>query len=133
MKPICTRTLGNAEIKVYVDLTNINDSMLLPSGTMIATFEDDEAEIYLSYEVQGEIDLWYKGERYRNPLEFPDELKELLNKGGYDDNADLQIDENNWFEGMFWDTKGCSGSCLNSDCIDIGGMTPEQIADDIIW
>jgi len=130
MEPIYTRKVGNAVIKVYEDLTDINTSLLLPSGLMIATYEDDTTETYLSYEVQGEIDIQFKGDWYEDPTEYPDELVEML-KNGAAGNEDIVVIENNWFEGMFWSDKGWCGTCFCSDVVDIEGMSPEQMADDI--
>ena len=130
MEPIYTRKVGNAEIKVYEDLTNIPTSLLMPSSLMIATYEDDSTETYLSYEVQGEIDIRFKDEWYEDPTEYPDELVELLKNGAAGD-EDIYISANNWFEGMFWDTKGWGGTCTFSEVVDIEGMSPEQIADDM--
>ena len=68
----------------YEDMTNIKDSMELDSGTIIATLKTPEH--FASLEVKGKVKVFWdpqgkdpsRGECYRYPSEFCDELKELI-------------------------------------------------------
>ena len=133
MEPIYTKRIGNAEIKVYEDLTNVSDSLLLDSDTLIATYEDKAEELYVSYVVRGEVNLIYKGENYRHPVDFPDELVKIIRNGTVYENQDIvYVDLGNWFNGEQWsDDFQTIRDLIFDDVVDIENMSPEQIAEDI--
>ena len=132
-EPIYTRTVGNAVIKVYEDLTDINDSLLLESDTtLIATYEDRTKELYVAYTVRGEVKIGYKGNTYRYPQDFPDELTEMIRNGTLYDSEDVYIDFNNWFCGEQWSAPFDEiRDFIFDDVVDIENMSPKEIADDI--
>lgn len=84
----------------HVDMTNIVDSLQLPSGITIATLEIGDGSV-ATVEVHGEVSIDLDGVTYRNPTDFPEELKQIIAEGRlsemeYDDR--LYVDANNWFE-----------------------------------
>ena len=126
MKPIYVQMNGTAVVEVYEDLTDINDSLLLESGTVIARYDNKETDTHITYEVCGEVKISYKDDWYRYPQDFPEELTEMIRNGTLYDSEDVYVDCNNWFE-IFY-----VGNEEWTSIIDIENMTPEQIAEDII-
>lgn len=63
------------------NLSKYVDSMLFPSETVIASISvtsDDGHKVVMDLMVRGDVDIEYKGDTYRDPVEFPDELKNLI-------------------------------------------------------
>lgn len=103
------------EFKCVEDLTPYVDSMLFDSNTVIATmkYEDDDWELFIDLGVRGDVRVEYKGETYRYPSDFPDELIERIKTNpnwwditspsgeGEDDGSNVYIQDNNWFEYIF--------------------------------
>jgi len=97
------------------DLQPYVDSMLFDSGEQIAymSYESGEWLINVSLEVCGEVRVEYKGESYRYPSEFPDELREKIKndmwwelyapsgEGNDETEQLLYVDNNNWFEYIY--------------------------------
>lgn len=108
----------------YVDLTNIADSMLLSSNTIIASYENPSTEVYLELRVQGIVDVYYKDEEYRDPADFPQELKDAIQKMPLFEIPDLYVSNNNWFELFVYDKEG---EFVSSDVVDVENQTPDQI------
>ncbi len=123
----------------YEDLTNIPDSMLLDSETVIA--KCDCEGYHMTLEVHGEVRVTVEkdgGEEvYRCASEFPDWLIEAIKKdpnvwdtyaptGEGNDNAEgnLYVSDNNWFEMFLFDE---NWGYVTSDVVDAENMSPEQI------
>ena len=108
--------------------------MQLDSEQTICSLEDGDYEV--TVEVRGEVNVTYKGENYRRPSEFPDELKERIANNpnvwditapsgeGVDDGSNLYVGSNNWFELFIWDK---DHNCLSYDCVDVEGYTYYQL------
>lgn len=108
----------------YVDLTNIADSMLISSNTIIASYENPSTEVYLELRVQGIVDVYYKDKEYRDPADFPQELKDAIQKMSLFEIPDLYVSNNNWFELFVYDKEG---EFVSSDVVDVENQTPDQI------
>ena len=119
----------------YEDLYQIKDSVQLESGTVIATLET--LKCFVSLEVRGDVKIFWDpeglnvgagvyGECYCHPLEFCDELKELIetNNRWWEDPR-VYISENNWFELFIGKDK--SDPIPVSEVVDVEGYTSEDI------
>lgn len=116
------RLAAALQFYLHEDLTNMTDSMEFDSGTEIATlsFGDSEASIM----VCGEVRVTYKDEVYRQPSEFPEELKEIIRAGHVFDHEDVYVGNNNWFaiqfrDGTEWDP--------NDNIVDVEGLSKQEI------
>ena len=127
--------MAKVKFESYVDMTKIKDSMQLDSGTTICRYKTTHA-LSAVIEVRGEVNVTYKGENYRRPSEFPDELKERIEKNpGFwdvcapsgepdgDDGSDIYVGNNNWFEIFVFEGDYCKAY----DVIDVEGYTEEQL------
>lgn len=124
--------------KVFVDLTNINDSMQLDSGTVIATAEASGriAEAVVCGDVDiywfPDGDLYKDGENYKRPSDFPEELKKALADPGYSMFIDPRVEviNNNWFEVFIYESDG-NGGIGNNICSyvaeDLERLGPEDL------
>lgn len=110
------------------DLAQYTESMLFDSHTGIAfaKFVCGDKKLIVSLEVNGYVDVEYKDESYKYPSDFPNELRELIKKEpyGWQDNEDVEVIENNWFEYLYGFDCLMNGDVLESDVSD---MTPQQI------
>ena len=115
------------------DLTKYTDSMLYDSGTNIAelkyTKEFYTVEIFL--DVRGEVQVDYKGTRYRAPSGFPEELKEKIKNNPHWTAGDknLYVDMNNWFE-YIYDIHTPYGDTYSDGVMfedDLSKCTPEEL------
>ena len=109
----------------HVDMTNIVDSLQLSSGTTIATLEVGNGTV-ATVEVRGEVKIDFDGVTYREPADFPEELKQIIAEGRllemeYDDR--LYIDANNWFE-FFLSEKG---ELIGNDIVDVEKHTTAEL------
>lgn len=117
-----------AEIQIYEDLSDISDSMLMDSDTLIAKYLDEEKDIYLTLEVRGEVNVDYMGQTYRNPSEFPEALVQMIQ----DDpmnlwyNEAVEVDANNWFEAFVWNDKECT-KFVTSEVVDVENLSKEEL------
>lgn len=100
--------LKNKDIKCLCfeckkDLTPYVDSLLFDNSEEIAFAEFllPSGKIFnIELTVNGEVDVFFKGSRYRSPSEFPKALVERIKNDPYY-NCDADIDiigMNNWFE-----------------------------------
>ena len=110
-----------------IDLTNINDSMELDSEQEVARYDKDHFCVTL--EVRGSVRVIYKNEVYKSASQMPDELLQLFHDGKADEEHEVYMDMNNWFESFFWewDEKKklvWTGFCDVEDC---GGLNPEKL------
>ena len=95
------------------ELSQYTESMLFDSGEQIAQgeFQIDGHTVFVWLEVRGEVRVTYKGETYRTPTEFPDELKALIREHAHDwdvyspsgegndeEDGNIFVGNNNWFE-----------------------------------
>lgn len=112
----------------FEDLTNIPDSMLIDSDTEIARLTlDDFVVKYATLEVRGDVIVTFKGERYRTPSEFPEELKELIrNDPNFWDPecSGVYVVNNNWFKAFLWDE---NNQYLTSDYVDAENLSADSI------
>ena len=114
--------------KLYIDLTNIADSMMLDSSQVIA--EATICGIEFSLEVRGEVKVAFNPNGIGNGdddicyafSEMPEELKELIKSGEVFESDKVYIDNNNWFE-IFWNKDGY----WDSDVIDAENSTEDDI------
>ena len=86
------------------DLSKYVDSMLFDSDTVIATMicEDNGCKITVDLMTRGDVDVYYKGNRYKSQCEFPKSLNELIKTDSeWFDNEDVEVVDNNWFEYIF--------------------------------
>lgn len=85
-----------------MELSEIKDSMLYDSIVEIADISNDN--YLVSLQVQGEKRIIYKGNTYMYIQDFPKELIDMIIDGTvWDNNDDVFIDMNNWFEFMYAD------------------------------
>ena len=90
------------------DLSKYTDSMLFPSGTIIANglFEHEGEILNIYLIVNGVVRVTFNGNVYRNPARFPKELKDLIRQYPNEwmtatdryGNAKVYCGSNNWFE-----------------------------------
>ena len=100
----------------YVNMTNIVDSLQLPSGSTIASLEYGNGTV-ATIEVRGEVNIDFEGVTYRDPAEFPEELKQIIAEGRLSEvegGERLYVNANNWFEFFF----SKEGDSLDYDVID---------------
>ena len=74
----------------------ITNSLLLPSGTLIAEIFVNEFNAYII--VHGSVRIIYKDEVYKDISQFPEELVDIIRNGNLGENADTYLDMNNWYE-----------------------------------
>ncbi len=106
-----------------INMQEINDSMQIDSGEIIATLK--VGTVKASLEVRGEVKVWWNehgepsnGDWFIYPTEFPPKLKDIISgkaeiyrKDGDTEGIEhmwtlddrLYISENNWFEVFVWD------------------------------
>lgn len=91
------------EFKNFIDLTNINDSMELDSGSVIAELKKDN--YMLELRVCGEVRVNFKDERYACASAMPEKLLRLFHNGkAYEDDR-VSVIDNNWFEVFLYEWK----------------------------
>lgn len=107
----------------YVDLTDVADSLLIESGTVIAELQSvNENYSHCSIEVKGEIRILWNDEIYESPFSYPDDLIEAIKSGHIYTDSDCYIDLNNWFE-IFYEIEGHE----DSDVLDVDFHTPNEV------
>ena len=74
----------------------ITNSLLLPSGTIIAEILVGEFTSYII--VHGSVRIIYKDEVYKDISQFPEELVDIIRNGNLGENADTYLDMCNWYE-----------------------------------
>ena len=111
------------EFEVYRDLTNINDSLELESGTCICYMKTNWGSVEIR--VVGEVRIFFDENRnddftsYRYYYDFPDELKKIIHDGTAWGDDRVDIENNNWFEAF--------SDCGESDVVDVEGLTEEEL------
>lgn len=88
--------MSRVEFNIYKDLEKVNaNSLLIESGTEVAGLQIDN--VYLSLMCYGEVNIDYKGKRYKNPNDYPKEITDyLLGKTDKIDDS-FCVSDNNWF------------------------------------
>ena len=105
------------------DCTDVSDSLLISSGTEIASMKYKGSEAVI--EVRGEVKIAFNphgighgaDDIYRDVHEMPDELKEIISSRAFDDER-IFFDENNWFELFYKD---------HCEVIDCENLSPEEL------
>lgn len=110
----------------YEDMKPIKDSMQFDSDTEICEYTPADKKVKITIEVRGEVGITYNDEVYKKPSEFPQEVKEIIQNGDLWNTDEVYVGNNNWFELFFWDEEG---NFLDSDVVDIEGMSPEELCD----
>lgn len=111
-------------LEIHVPKENMHDSMLIESGTIIATMTTGNYKCEIR--VCGEVRVVYKGVAYRSPEAFPEELREMFASGKADNSDEVFIDDNNWYELFVDDEKGWTGWSEVLDSLD--NLTPAELA-----
>jgi hypothetical protein len=112
------------------------DSMLFDSDHVIATMvcEDNGCKITVDLMTRGDVDIYYKGNRYRRACEFPKSLKKLIETDSeWFNNEDVEIVDNNWFEYIYdvvGDGVSYSDGIMFED--DLSTYTVEQLKEDMM-
>jgi len=109
--------LENTKFNCYENLEECKDSMLFDYGTNIASLslEAPNGKIYsVDLMVDGEVYVEYDDDYYRNASDFPEELYNMFVDGTAYDSDDVYIDDNNWFEVLFY----VNGYCYDSEMFD---------------
>lgn len=116
------------EYAFYEDISNINDSLLIDSNTIIAEYigKDYDASI----EVRGEVKIIHNLDNggmdiFKTPSDYPDWLKKSITEENLSERNDIYIDANNWFEVFIWDKEG---NCITSDVVDCENNSFDQLA-----
>lgn len=130
--------IHDIETRVTKDLTNIQDSMLLDSGTTIAVLIDKTAGRIVSIEVNGYVAVdWCPDgdfnfgniETYTCPSDFPKKLKDIIaTNPEWTKDPRVSVNENNWFE-IFVNEENEKGyfTTIHYDVVDVKNNTPEQL------
>lgn len=87
------------DFRIWEDLKECVDSLLMESGTVIATLKI--GEYILSLEVVGDVKIVYKDEAYYSCNDFTQELEDIIKGGCYWDVPELYIENNNWYNLTF--------------------------------
>lgn len=103
------------------DRKGVTDSLLLDSGQEILSGTVNG--ITASVRVCGDVDIDWKGQSYRRPSEFPEDLKIVIRKGALGNDKRAYVINNNWFEVIVEDE---SGQHLQEDVIDLDLSTMSE-------
>lgn len=106
------------------DVTKINDSLLLDNGTVIATGYDESTEYSAEIFVNGDTKLYFDGVCYKTPSEFPEELRQLIQKRKIFDSDRIELEYGNSFEIAIYSPEDEE---LYSDTIDAENMTSDEL------
>lgn len=126
METIKLKTKDEGIYTQYEDMKPIKDSMQFDSDTEICEYTPADKKIKITIEVRGEVRIIYNDEVYTKPSDFPQEVKEIIQNGDLWNTDEIYVGNNNWFELFFWDEEG---NFLDSDVVDIEGMSPEELCD----
>lgn len=104
--------------KCIKGIEKINDSMECSSGVELAYYQEDGYAVTL--EVHGDVKVDYKGDRYYDAADFPEELLKKFHDGTWGDDPDINAIDNNWFEVFFWEVENGKLRDMGwSDVVDI--------------
>ena len=110
------------------DLSKYTDSMLFDSGENIAhaEFVSGEKTLTLDLRICGDVRVIYNDDIYLYPSEFPDELRERIKANPYrwDDDPDIEVGFNNWFETIYNIDDYTDGVVFEED---LSKFTPETL------
>lgn len=113
------------------DLSVYADSLLFTDDEVVASYEAENEngnKIEIRLIVTGDVDVTYGGERYRNPDDFPEEMRDVIKRGEYDK---LEIENNNWFEVVFtlFEANSEEELAYDGDVFedDLSKMTPDEL------
>ena len=119
------------EYKQNIDLSNINDSMELESGQVIATLEMGEQLV--SLEVHGDVRVIYKDEVYKTQSQFPEELMQMFHDCSAFESPLVEIQDNNWFEMFLYEKKHTTWKWTGeADVVDVEGCKPHELLSQMI-
>lgn len=121
------------------------DSLLVDSETTLAELKyklnDSSVEEVISLEVRGDVKVYYEGEIYRYPSEFPSKLKMIfktLNPIEQLDIEELEVRNNNWCEIFYtingqwqYDVADTADGCFTSTEEDVKDFLLDMIVE--IW
>ena len=93
--PIKTVEKDGAITRFFIDLSDINDSLLLDSGNIIAQYIAPDEKVMFTLEVMGDVKVYYDDETYKYPSNFPKELVEKIKNKDWEG---VEVGNNNWFE-----------------------------------
>ena len=120
------------DFNVYIDITNINDSMELPSHTEICnlTVSNNKTSYVISIIVNGDVKVYWDGTCYKDAYDFPNELLQYYHTHDENilENHDFTEDLNNWFEYFIYK----NDEEIGFDTIDIEKETSKELFDDMI-
>ena len=93
------------EFKCFIDLSDINDSMELDSGSVVAELREDK--YMLELRVCGEVRVDFGDDRYTCASNMPDELLQIIHDGKLFEFEDdrIEVIDNNWFELFLYEWK----------------------------
>lgn len=89
------KKLNILNFEVSVDINECKESLLFDNET-IATLDVDKYRVTI--EVHGAKRIIFKNQVYKSAYNYPDELKEIIKRGNYFNNNDIEFVDNNWFE-----------------------------------
>ena len=114
------------EFKCYTDLSNINDSMELDSGSVIAELKKDN--YMLELRVCGEVKVYFDDDIFKCASQMPDELLQLFHEGKAYEDERVSVIENNWFEVFLYEWEdGVWIWSGQSDVWDCEGMSADEL------
>lgn len=120
--------LNILNFEVSVNLSECKESLLFDNET-IAILDVDKYRVTI--EVYGDKRIIFKNQVYKSAYNYPDELKEIIKRGNYFNNNDIEIIDNNWFEIDVYekDTTDNMYELTHDEVldIDIHTLTPETL------
>ena len=117
--------------KLYENMENIKDSLQLDSGTLIAEYIDNDLSARI--EVVGDVRIIFKGDVFKYPSNFSDELKQIVAEGNVYDDERIEVCENNWFELIVIDNTNNTEIDIGDDpIIAVEGLTAYELKDLLI-
>lgn len=117
--------------RLYENTKNIKDSLQFDSGTLIAEYIDNDLSARI--EVVGDVRIIFKGDVFKYPSNFSDELKQIVAEGNVYDDERIEVCENNWFEVIVIDNTNNTEIDMGDDpIIAVEGLTAYELKDLLI-
>lgn len=116
--------------ELYVDMQNINNSIVLDSGTEVAkmTKKTPNGTLVATLEIRGDVRVDYHKCRYRCASNMPKELIDMLNNWEDKYASIVNVNMNNWLEVFLWTLEGNELIWTgDSDVVNAEGMTEKEI------